>query len=120
MKISVKGEKASLLTPEGSELSMSLADLVEEAAGRADLRGVRPRGVRLVDSAGDLTVWVHELPPGVRQLKWIAEDSPAPFGPGAKYRTVRIGLPYLVLFAVFKDAVLTEFNECFFRVAPIE
>jgi hypothetical protein len=120
MKISVKGERACLLTPEGRELSMSVTDLVEEAAGRRDLCGVRPRGVRLVDSAGNLTVWVHEVSPGVRQLKWIAEDSPAPFGPGAKYRTVRIGLPYLVIFAVFEDGVLTDRNECFFRVSPLE
>ena len=33
---------------------------------------------------------------------------------------MNISLPYLVVLAVFEHGQLSEFNECFFRVAPLE
>jgi hypothetical protein len=101
---------------------MEIQKLVSLARPRSmDTCGiVVPNGVRLLYSEGNMTVWVYEIAPGVVQLKWIADDSPTPFGPGSKYRKVRIALPYLVVLAVFQHGLLSEVNECFFRVAPLE
>lgn len=119
--ITIKGDTASLVTPEGNEVALPLKELFERLdAASETARGVHPPGVRMVDSAGPLTVWVFEIPPGIRQLKWIAEDSPVPFGRGAQYRMVRIALPYLVILAVFRQGVITDHSECFFRVRPLE
>ena len=82
-----------------------------------------PPGTVHVDWKGGITVWVHETPPQVWNLKWIANNSPRPYG-GAKYRDVAISLPYIVIVAVFEKApdgshVLAANNECFFRTAPL-
>jgi hypothetical protein len=112
-------------SPEGNKAALrieELADVLSDPAmdtGEAPL----PVGVRYVKSRGGTTVWVHETPPSVWNLRWIADDSPKPFG-GAAYRDVVLGLPYLVVLAVFhRDGegprTLTGANECFFRTAPL-
>jgi hypothetical protein len=68
---------------------------------------------------------VYERSPQVYSFKWIARDSPVPFGSGTKYRTVRIALPYLVVLAVFelgkRNVIqLSGRNECFFRRHPLK
>jgi hypothetical protein len=117
--ITIRGDQASLVTPEGKTVSLPLGNLFERLTGEQDTRGFRPRGVLFVDAAGPWTIWVYEVPPGVRQLKWIAAESRSPFGSGTKYRLARVSLPYLVIFAVFQDGMLSDLNECFFRVAPL-
>lgn len=100
--------------------------LAKVAARRMDTGGVvLPDGIKAVLTEGPVTVWIYESPPTVHRFLWIAPDSPAPFGQGAKYRTVRIALPYLIVFAVFAAQAnghlqLTSANECFFRVEPLK
>ena len=119
--ISFDGDAVNVMSPEGKSASMKLEDLFEAPARRMNTCGVvLPTGVKLIYSDGPHTVWVHEAPPRVVQFKWLSADSPVPFGEGAKYRMVRIALPYLVVLAVFEKGRLTDANECFFRVAPIE
>src|SRR5262245_35854487 len=60
-----------------------------------------PDGVKFYDWRPPLLVVVHQTPPHVRQLRWIAANSPVPFGEGVVYRKVRLSLPYAVTFAVF-------------------
>jgi hypothetical protein len=76
-------------------------------------------------SRGPITIMIWEQAPSLQKLSWIAEDSGSPYGPGAKYRDVRIALPYLVIFAVFnRDAGglphLVQTDECFFRNEPLK
>jgi hypothetical protein len=120
--INFDGDVVHVQSPEGQQGSMKLEDLFGRTTTRQmDSCGVvLPNGVKLMYSNGPLTVWVHETPPRVMQLKWIAANSPAPFGPTAKYRMVQIALPYLVVLAAFDRGRLSDFNECFFRTAPIE
>jgi hypothetical protein len=83
-----------------------------------------PDGLRATAARGPALLWVHEIPPRVHQLRWIKEDSPVPFGPGATYRDVHLALPYLITLAMFHPddsgrLVLSKRNECFFRNAPL-
>ncbi len=117
--ITITGDSVSLTTPEGKEVSMPIGKLAELLVPEPSTPGVLPPGVRLVQAAGSTTIWVYEIPPSVRQFKWISNDSPAQHGPGTKYRTVRLSLPYVVVFAVFQNGILMHSNECFFRVEPI-
>lgn len=85
---------------------------------------VLPAGTKAVLSRGPITVTVWEKPPHIAKLRWIRADSPQPYGPGTKYRDVRIALPYLVLLSVFSwngnNPVLIKKDECFFRAKPID
>jgi hypothetical protein len=59
----------------------------------------------------------------VRQVRWIANDSPAPFGPETTYRKVRLSIPYAITFALYAQQgaglYLTGNNELYFRNEPL-
>ena len=120
--VKIEGTTMHAASPEGQTASMDVHDVLEAACPRRmDTRGVvMPDGFRLAYPMGPMSIWVHEIPPRVYQLKWITADSPKRYGPGTTYRTVRIGLPYLIVLAVFEGNVLSDANECFFRVRPLE
>ena len=114
-------------SPEGKTASMPIDAFLAKVAGRRmDTGGVvLPDGVKAVITEGAITIWVYECPPCLQRFLWIAPDSPVPFGPGTKYRPVRLAVPYLILLVVFAtDATgqwqLTGANECFFRVEPLK
>ena len=124
--VSIEGEVVRATSPEGQTATIPLRKLLTlleprgpEAEGR-----VYPDGLKMEIPRGPLTIWVHETPPRVHNFKWIAKDSPAPFGPMAIYRQVRIALPYVIVMAVFARTrggrlQLTKSNECFFRRSPL-
>jgi hypothetical protein len=124
--VTIKDALAETVSPEGQKARISVADLVAKLAPpRMDSGGVLPDGVKVVLSRGPATIWVHQTPPCVMSLKWIAEDSAVKFGRGTNYRTVRIALPYLIVLGVFSPGEngwlqLSQANECFFRTAPLE
>jgi hypothetical protein len=125
--VTFKGSTAAALSPEGHEVRIGLADLVQKMAPRRADTGdlVLPDGVKCVLARGPFLLWVHQTPPRVFPFDWIAEGSPAPFGRGTRYRTVKLGLPYLIVLAVFGPGEsgllqLSQYNECFFRNHPLE
>src|SRR5712691_6533875 len=125
--VTIKDTSVKVVSPEGQTATMSVADLIGKVAPRRmDTCGiVLPDGVKSVVSQGPISIWVHQTPPRVYQLKWIANDSPVKFGKGTKYRTVKLALPYLVTLAVFTPAEnnqvqLSQLNECFFRKDPLD
>jgi hypothetical protein len=126
--VTISGKEAVAVTPEGARASVPVRVLVERLASpeHMDTGGIiLPDGVKSVVSRGPMSVLVHETPPRVHSLRWIAGDSPAPFGPGTKYRTVRLAQPYIVVLAVFGPGpdgrpMLAGRNECFFRVSPLK
>ncbi len=121
--ITIDRSQVLATSPEGQTASLEVARLVELLAPRP-LDVVYPDGLKREFRSGPLTVWVHQTSPRVHRLRWIAEDSPAPFGRGTTYRDVTIALPYVIVFAVFAadrhgKLQLTGANECFFRNEPI-
>ncbi len=128
-QVTIKGELVSTATPEGQPVCMKLKDLLGLISTHGDRSletgGLLPDGVKLVRSRGPVTVWTYQRPPQVHNLRWIAADSPVPFGKGSTYRSVRIALPYLVVLAVFitgrnNRLQLSQYNECFFRNEPLK
>jgi len=120
--ITIDGNMVRAVSPEGQTATMSLEDLMKVTnRRRMDSRGVvLPDGVKLLDSRGSTTIWVHETPPRVYSFKWIARESPSRYGHGTEYRMVRIALPYLIVMAAFDGEMLSGQNECFFRTSPLE
>ena len=95
--------------------------VVATGSGPATWR-IHPPNVRLMaERAGGTVVGVVvEMPPGPRMVKWIADDSPDAFGTDARYCQRRLSFPWVVLFLVFRDGMLTGMQQAFFRSAPIE
>lgn len=106
--------------------SMNVGELIERAGPSISTGPViLPYGIKAVLSQGTITLWFWEQPPRIQKLSWIAEDSPVPYGPGTKYRDVRIALPYLIIMAAFMRSdngmpQLMMRDECFFRTAPLK
>lgn len=125
--LTIEGEEVRSTSPEGKERTTSVEELVRIVAGlRATACGmVWPDGVKAALSIPNGIVLVHQTPPRVFSFRWIAPGSQRPFGPGTTYRTIRIGLPYVVVLAVFERGTrgileLSTRNECFFLNGPLD
>lgn len=84
-----------------------------------------PDGTKFVEYRDPLLIVVHQQPPHVRQLRWIADDSPRAYGSGVKYRKVRLSFPYTVTFATFMRQAGGQIlncarNELYFSNVPIK
>jgi hypothetical protein len=125
-RLTIADGKAVLTTEEGQRLERTEGQLMVML--RAELvppwgDGALPDGVKFYDWRPPLLVVVHQLPPHVRQFRWIADDSPEPYGEGVVYRKVRLSIPYAVTFAVYAQQgaglYLTDGNELYFRNEPL-
>jgi len=83
---------------------------------------VCPPNVRLMveRAGGAVTGVVVEMPPGPREVRWLAADSPADLGEDARYERRWLSFPWVELFLVFRGGELTGLQQAFFRRAPIE
>ena len=105
-----------------SVLSVPVHELVATLLERGDhtaVPGLIPEGVRFVHRRSDVVVLVIEEKPHLRTVQWLADDSPVPFGPRARYRTVRLSFPFVVLIIAFRGGELTGQQQCFYRTAPL-
>ncbi len=118
----LSGDRA-VCTQDGKEaLSIPLPEFLARLADRTDQLALTepiPEGMRFIQRRGNATVVVLEEKPQVRTVRWLADDSPVPFGKGAVYRTVRLAFPFVVFVIVFNDGRLTGVQQCFYRVEPI-
>jgi len=123
--VTINNDMVEARSPEGVTARIPLAALVAYLArARMDTgKIILPNGVKCVISHGSTVVWVHQVRPGRWRFKWLAADSPLPYGAGATYRQVTIALPYVCVLAVFGPGnhgpQLSSRNECFFMNSPI-
>lgn len=76
-------------------------------------------GVRYFHTRGSAAVVVLELFPQVREVRWISNLSPQPFGPKTEYQPVTLAFPYIVIFVLFHAGCLTGFQQLFYRAEEI-
>ncbi len=121
------GDVASATLPEGTQREMKLSDLISDLAPNAPntQEAILPDGAKCVLPIAGGMMLVHQTPPQVYGFRWIAEGSPAEFGPGTQYRDVRLALPYVIVIAVFTVSgrgapSLSNVNECYFTNQPLE
>jgi len=117
-RITIEGREASLTSDEAETHTTPVASLVEGIA-EATVRGLSPEplpdNVKWFVQCGQLVVCIVELTPELRWIKWLAEDSPQPFGPEAVYTERRLATPYVVLKVPFCGGHLVPRVEVFFR-----
>jgi hypothetical protein len=125
-QLTIEKGKVVITTEEGERLERPEGQLLEMLRGEfvPPLReAALPDGVKFYDWRPPYLVLVHQQPPHVRQFRWIADDSPVAFGPGTKYRKVRLSIPYAITFAVYAQKgdglFLIGNNELYFRNEPL-
>lgn len=125
-QLTIENGKVVLTTEEGQRLQRPEARLLDMLRGEfvPPLNGTAlPDGVKFCEWRPPLLLIVHQLPPHVRQFRWIADDSPAEFGPGTVYRNVRLSIPYAITFALYAQQgdqlFLAGNNELYFRNEPL-
>jgi hypothetical protein len=127
IRVLIEGKLVRAIAPEGFEVQMPVERLVEclTAASRSTRDVVLREGSATIQARDGTAVVIHETPHRVWNFKWIDENSPAPYGPTARYRQVRLALPHVIVFAVFdinRRGVyqLSRVNECYFSNAPLK
>src|SRR5262249_15799254 len=125
-QLTIQKGKVVLTTEEGQRLERPEGQLVAMLRGEVlpPLRGsALPDGVKFTEWRPPLLLIVHQLPPHVRQMRWIANDSPVRFGPGTVYRKVRLSIPYAITFALYappgEGLFLMGKHELYFRNEPL-
>ncbi|MDP3900977.1 MAG: hypothetical protein Q8Q38_01370, partial [bacterium] len=85
-----------------------------------------PQSVRFYEWDGKQAVLVVEMPPQVRQLRWIKDAGPEGLkavehmGENAEYEYRSLALPYIILVLPFADGVLQNgLCQAFYRTEPL-
>jgi len=122
--IAIQGENLVVKNPEGHWNKAPLTKVVSALRPRWLADCIWPDGIKMVREEYRGAIVVHQTPPRVHGLRWITNDSPEDYGPLAKYRPVRVAMPYVIVVAVYRVAKtgrleVTGANECFFANRPL-
>lgn len=85
--------------------------------------GIIPSGMRLRDihERHGMIVFLVEMEPGTRTVRWIRDDSPEEFGSRATYRDVTIAFPWQYFFiSLTRDGEILSLNSVYFRNEPLK
>jgi hypothetical protein len=122
--IEIAGQEVTLKRGRAIVVKAALADFLDSLAQQQSCAtfpdgSPLPDGVRFVHQRGTATVVVLELFPQVREVQWISNLSPQPFGPRTQYEPVTLAFPYIVIFVLFQSGCLTGFQQLFYRAEAI-
>jgi hypothetical protein len=122
LRIEIVGDEVVCRQNGNKAFAAPMKDFMSALAERADawpFPEMIPDGVRFFRRRGTAMVLVVEEKPQLRTVRWLADDSSAPFGRNAAYRRVRLAFPFVVTVLGFRDGGLTGFQQCFYRTAPL-
>ena len=122
LRIEIAGNKVVCKQDGASAVSAPLADFLGNLWDASDERPAAepiPETVKFAWRRGESVVLALEQKPVCHTVRWLADDSPAPFGHGASYREVRLAFPFVVLLVAFHGGNLTGQQQCFYRRAPL-
>lgn len=121
-ELRIAGDRVRVVQGRRATLEAPLGELVEglSRGARRPACPVLPRGLRLLAERRGATAVAIEVPPHARTVRWLADDSPAPYGPDAVYRDCYLGFPYVVVLAVFIGGRISGVQQVFYRTRPLE
>jgi len=124
LSIEIAGERVRCKQNGKEALSASLADFLAILVQHGDVSALSddaiPEGVRFLHRRGEAVVLVIEEKPQPRTVRWLADESPVPYGRGAVYRTARLAFPFIVLIVALRSGALTGYQQCFYRTASVQ
>jgi hypothetical protein len=123
LRIEIVGERVVCKQDGKESVSVSVADFLGALVARSDqllLPEAIPEGVRFLRRRGDAAVVVIEEKPQLRTVRWLGDESPAPYGRKAAYRTARLAFPFVIIVIALRGGGLTGYQQCFYRTAPLQ
>lgn len=121
-ELRISGEEVAVKLRRRTLARAPLADFVKSIA-RASIAWpdlILPSGVRIYRPRGDCVGVAVEVPPQARSVRWIADDSRAHYGRGARYRECFLAFPYVVLLMVLREGQPSGWQQLYYRRAPLE
>jgi hypothetical protein len=121
-EIRIIGDRVQVQQGRETLLDAQLGTVLQAIACTAEREpscNVLPDGIRLWRERGDATAVAVEIPPQTRTVRWLAEDSQAPFGRAARYQERFLAFPYIILLIVFRKGALTGRQQLYYRAAPL-
>ncbi len=125
-RITIENGTILLETEEGQQFEHPesvLSEMLRQENTPPPGNSLLPDGVKFTEWHDPFFLVIHQYPAHLRRLLWIRENSPEKYGPGARYRPIRLSLPYTVIFAVFyrrgDTLFLTNGNELYFSNHPL-
>jgi hypothetical protein len=121
--IEVVGEKVVYKQGGREVMAVPVADFIKAVTEQSDQRSLPeaiPEGVRFIHRRGDAAVVVIEEKPQLRTVRWLADNSQAPYGQKAAYRTARLAFPFVVIIVALRNGGLTGYQQCFYRTTPLQ
>ena len=122
-EVRISGDRARVVYGRGEFLDVdveALARIIAESSDRGSRSGLLPSGVRLFRERGATEAFGIELPPHARTVRWIRDDSPEPYGPGATYDQHWISFPYILLLVLLRGNQITGLQQLFYRNRPLD
>jgi hypothetical protein len=122
-KITLQGKEVCLNGDTAEPHVFPLSSLAEEMVA-ATLRGLTPEptpdNVKWSPECGKLRIWIVQLTPELRWIKWLAPHSRHRYGPKAEYTEYALATPYVVLKVPVWDGHIIPRIEVFYRNQPLE
>jgi len=116
LKIEIEGSEAKVKS-QHSESSFSVGEFVQAVACMQPTglnKEPMPDCVRWKIDAFNSSIYVVELDPGLRAIRWIKDDSPAPYGSKATYSDRSLATPFVTMVMVVRGGFIAH-AEVFFR-----
>ena len=108
----------------GVPITVPTKDFFQAIEGNATSSMIYPSGVKFITQKKNAIFVVHETTPRIWNFKWLKENSPEPYGAGAKYRNVKLALPYVYLITEMVQTAsgvsISQRNACYFCNEPIK
>jgi len=121
-KLILQNDTAELHMPNSSVRTISSADVMK-TIGFHSLHGMTeeplPETVSWSVGCGPLSIFLLELKPEVRAVRWITAESDEPMGPEAEYRTYRLATPFIILKVPFLNGRIHPTCELFYRSTSV-
>ena len=122
-KITIEGKHARFCNGSGEDLVVGIDQFSQDIAENT-IQGLFPEPMADNEKwrvpCGRASISVVELKPELRWIKWLAPDSPAPYGSKATYVERELATPYVVLVVPFNNNRVLPRVEAFYRNAPLE
>ncbi len=122
-EIRITGTKVRVLQGKTKLADLQLERFIEAVAGQSELASrfeIRPQYARIWEVRREAVAAAFELPPHARTVRWIADDSKAPYGPKARYQNYYVSFPYVVLLVVFRGGGLTGQQQLYYRTESLD
>ncbi|HLG19154.1 MAG TPA: hypothetical protein VI895_04965 [Bdellovibrionota bacterium] len=121
-RIEIVGDRVACKQDGGEAFAVALKDFIDAVEDHGDcvaLSEAIPDGVSFIRRRGDVVVLAVEEKPTLRTVRWLADESPVPYGKGAIYRQATLAFPFVVIVAALRCGALTGYQQCFFRTSSL-